>query len=338
MKVGVVIPFYQREKGILTRALDSVRNQDLDENIRLEVIVVDDQSPVSAASEMAAFADTGQISWHSVSQPNGGPGAARNTGIDWLQARGASYIAFLDSDDEWRADHLAYAISALEAGGDFYFSDHARLGHFESFFYSDPFVAPAIDRLRRTGGDFQPGETWNFAAGALTAEVATSYLAQTSTVVVRATTLGDIRFDPELRYSGEDHMMWVRLAAAGARICVGDRIEVTCGSGINMYYGSFDWDSDGALRRIASQIIFLHQVVRMPIADALPEMVARLREQKRLYAFLLARQLVKRGRPVRSGLAQVLRHDPLIGVQGPFLAASYVLGRSRARGGASRTD
>ena len=38
-----------------------------------------------------------------IRRANGGPGAARNTGI--LAAK-AEFIAFLDSDDQWEATHL----------------------------------------------------------------------------------------------------------------------------------------------------------------------------------------------------------------------------------------
>ena len=36
-------------------------------------------------------------------QPNGGPGSARNTGLDSAPPD-TRYIAFLDSDDEWTPD------------------------------------------------------------------------------------------------------------------------------------------------------------------------------------------------------------------------------------------
>lgn len=45
MRTAVIIPFYQREAGILSRALDSVDGQILPEGHSLTVFVIDDESP-----------------------------------------------------------------------------------------------------------------------------------------------------------------------------------------------------------------------------------------------------------------------------------------------------
>jgi succinoglycan biosynthesis protein ExoW len=43
--VAVIIPYYQRDPGILRRALDSVRGQELPDAVRVHVYLVDDGSP-----------------------------------------------------------------------------------------------------------------------------------------------------------------------------------------------------------------------------------------------------------------------------------------------------
>lgn len=324
MKVGVVIPFYQREKGILTRALDSIRNQDLDENIRLEVIVVDDQSPVSAASEMAAFADTGHISWHSVSQPNGGPGAARNTGIDWLQARGADFIAFLDSDDEWHSDHLGNAISALVSGCDFYFSDHSRTGSFDSYFLSHPHLKEATTFRNAPAHECGP-HLRRFHAAAIVKQIIDNYLSQTSTVVLRSAFLGSSRFDPDLRYAGEDHMLWIVLALKDGNICISTQQEVTCGSGLNMFFGAFDWDSEDVLSVLSSQVMFLSKLKRMPSIPNVKSVEETFDRFNRRYAYVLARRLSKRSLPARTGFMRIWKDDPLWPLKAPFLVGRFAL-------------
>jgi glycosyltransferase involved in cell wall biosynthesis len=87
--VSVVIPAYNAGKFI-AEAIQSV----LDQTYAVtEIIVVDDGSADSTSEVAAGFAKTLVIK-----QPNGGPGAARNTGI---KASSGEWIAFLDSDDLW---------------------------------------------------------------------------------------------------------------------------------------------------------------------------------------------------------------------------------------------
>ena len=52
--IAVIIPFFQREAGILGRALKSIADQNYP-NSALYVIVVDDGSPVSAESEIGKW-------------------------------------------------------------------------------------------------------------------------------------------------------------------------------------------------------------------------------------------------------------------------------------------
>lgn len=325
MKIGVVIPFYQRESGILPRALTSICNQRLPPGIQVDVIVVDDQSPVPAKGEIAAFSNDGRFRWNHILQTNAGPGAARNKGIDWLKGKDIRYLAFLDSDDEWRSDHLANALAALEAGGDFYFSNHSRTGNYNSYFNEDLNVRATLDSIKTLHLPLNRGGSRIFASGAINHAMLESYLSQTSTVVLRCTTLGDLRFDPELRHAGEDYMLWIQLALKGARICISDDIEVTCGAGINVCHGSYEWDSQDVLMRLASEIVFHRKLTKLPLGKARTKMMSRFQEYRRLYAYLLLRQIAKRNVPTRTGILQVIRHDPLLGIQAPLLITRFLL-------------
>ena len=66
-----------------------------------ELIVVDDGSTDGSMDRLARFDDS-RI--RRLAQPNAGPGAARNLGI---QAAAHDWIAFLDADDVWLPGHLA---------------------------------------------------------------------------------------------------------------------------------------------------------------------------------------------------------------------------------------
>lgn len=88
--ISVVIPLYNKE-AIVERSLQSVLTQDFRD---FEVVVVDDGSTDRSAEIVRSISDT---RLRLVSQENGGPSKARNTGV--REARG-EWIVFLDADDE----------------------------------------------------------------------------------------------------------------------------------------------------------------------------------------------------------------------------------------------
>lgn len=95
--VSVIIPVWNRPES-LARALESLSRQTVPP---ADVVVVDDGSrePVT----LPAMADT-HFPVRLIRRPeNGGPAAARNSG---LAAAGYEWIAFLDSDDTWLPDSL----------------------------------------------------------------------------------------------------------------------------------------------------------------------------------------------------------------------------------------
>ncbi len=106
--ISVVMPTYNR-RNYIRESLDSVLAQDFSD---FEVIVVDDGS--TDGTEEAVRLYEGRIRY--IRQENRGAGVARNVGI--RNARGA-YIAFMDSDDLSRPNHLKSLYSFLDENPEF---------------------------------------------------------------------------------------------------------------------------------------------------------------------------------------------------------------------------
>lgn len=335
-RLAVIIPYYQREAGILRRALDSIAAQDLPEGISIEVLVIDDSSPLLAEAEMRDFPVPAWMKLKSHRQANGGPGAARNTALDMVaQDGGFDFVAFLDSDDEWSANHLRDAIAALDRGYDFYFCDNGRDGTHNKYSEGIPLLAAEGASIRHKSDWYDAtkgGGQMGFPPHSLTLEFLSSYLCQTSTVVTKAKQLSDCRFDPELRVAGEDHMFWITLVSRGARVLISWANNVACGRGVNIYFGAFDWNKPETLNRIGSLLILHEKLLNL---DSLPPESACInknlrRRYRRAYGYLIFRAIFKRISWRSETLNRVRRLDPLFPYRIPFLALSLAFDRDPA--------
>lgn len=97
VRVSVILPTFNRSQALRVAAL-SVLNQSFKD---LELIIVDDGSIEDIGAVVDSIDDPRIVLIKR--QRNGGPGAARNTG---LAAAEGEYIAFQDSDDIWLPDKL----------------------------------------------------------------------------------------------------------------------------------------------------------------------------------------------------------------------------------------
>jgi glycosyltransferase involved in cell wall biosynthesis len=124
----IVIPTYNR-RDLLQRTLATVLAQE----IPVQIIVVDDGSTDGTLETLKALAGKVKV----LTQPNLGPGAARNRGIE---AAEGEYIAFLDSDDLFFPWTLAIYQQAIEqndrpsfvAGKPIVFRDETELKSIQS--------------------------------------------------------------------------------------------------------------------------------------------------------------------------------------------------------------
>lgn len=98
--VSVVIPTFNRA-ALVVQAVHSVQSQTV---APFEIIVVDDGSTDGTRENVTALGERIQY----IYRPNGGPAAARNTGI---RASTGELIAFLDADDLWVPEALEWRIA-----------------------------------------------------------------------------------------------------------------------------------------------------------------------------------------------------------------------------------
>ncbi|MFH1659352.1 MAG: glycosyltransferase family 2 protein [Pseudomonadota bacterium] len=243
--ISVVIPYFQRERGILARALQSVfASQDIDQ---LEVIVVDDASPIPALEEVEAIGST-RFPVRLIKQANNGPGGARNTGLDQVSPD-AVYVAFLDSDDEWSPLHLKNAMTALRAGNDVYFADHLQLGAETSAFCRANRIVAADHPSISVSDDLHSYE------GDMFDQIISGNVIGTSTVVFDKRKFSDVRFRRDLKMAGEDYIFWLDLSLRGAKFAFGASTEVVYGKGVNVFAGS-GWGTEYHARRIIDELAF----------------------------------------------------------------------------------
>lgn len=243
--ISVVIPYFQREAGILRRALASVMRQQGVEQVA--VVVVDDASPVHASAEVASLGPHPRFPITIMLRPNGGPGAARNTALDNLDSA-TRYVAFLDSDDEWAEDHLSNALTALGCGFDFYFADLFHIGQSVSAFVRAGKISPRDVCNLQTGP-----EHLREYKGNMLVQIVTGNVIGTPTVVYDARRFGEIRFRPDYANAGEDYLFWMDVATKGGRFAFSVKPAVVCGSGVNVYSGA-GWGTPQHFLRIHNEM------------------------------------------------------------------------------------
>ena len=229
--ISVVIPAYNMER-FLPQCLASVRAQTLAPQ---EVFVVDDGSTdgtARVAEELGATV---------LRRPNGGIGAARNTGVQYATGE---WIALLDADDSWAPQKLARQVAAIEPDTVFvytgarYFDDRGTRTVQEAvdpltarklLRYCNP-ILPSSGLLRRqavlAAGGFREGtptcEDWGmwvrlmpFGSFAAVADPLTNYYVHPKSISASPEKMLDglrVIMEPTLlaRYRGIERWMWRR--------------------------------------------------------------------------------------------------------------------------------
>lgn len=232
-KFTVVIPYYQKQAGILERALASVFAQS---HRNFDILIVDDASPFPIENDLANLSAEQRARIRVISQANAGPGGARNTGLDNVAAD-TDFVAFLDSDDAWTPDHLENAHEAMArygadcywasiTGGDafYYHFDMAQLEKTEKAvrLSEQPLVLEVPDFPRVMLKD------WGFL--------------HLSCMVIGRRLFETVRFAAALRLAAEDVLFFCDCAIAAQRVVLCNEPGAVRGEGVNIFHG-IDSDS-----------------------------------------------------------------------------------------------
>ena len=302
-KVAIIIPYFQRESGILKRAVISALSQKTEAVIR--IIVVDDGSPVTALSELHEFSSFMPDKICVIQQVNAGVGSARNTGLDHVDPD-TNYVAFLDSDDVWTDSHIEHARLAFRQGFDFYFADHYQLNQETTAFKragrilieNHPLIHPSAPIHEYSGDMFN--------------QIITGNIIGTSTVVYNFPKLSNLRFRLDFHNAGEDYDFWIRLTSLTQRIAFSSVPECRYGSGVNLFANS-GWGTDKYLNVAHDLLKYKKHVLKnfKLTGDQRALMVSAIRKHRIEYARGLLHNLVHNGCVDRRIVWKQLELDPL---------------------------
>lgn len=104
--VSVILPVFNR-RHLIMRAIDSVENQTFQD---WELLIVDDGS-TDGLEELVIARVLQKPKWRYLKHANRRLSASRNIGI---HAALGKYVTFLDSDDEYRPDHLQIRVQYMQ--------------------------------------------------------------------------------------------------------------------------------------------------------------------------------------------------------------------------------
>ncbi len=181
-KISVIIPTYNRRQT-LRRAVESVLNQTFRD---FELIVVDDGSSDGTHEDWQSCPNVTYLK-----QSHGGVSKARNAGI--VNSR-SQFIAFLDSDDEWKPEKLA-----------------RQLHFFET--HPDSLISQTEEIWIRRGKRVNPMKKHKKYGGLIFKECLPLCIVSPSAVMMKRELFHEIGYFDETLPACEDYDMWLRVSA-----------------------------------------------------------------------------------------------------------------------------
>ena len=166
----------------------------------LELLVVDDGSTDGTADEVRRFATDPRV--RLLTQPQAGPGAARNAAFGRATGR---YVSMLDSDDLWLPSYLDAVSDALDR------APEAGLAYTSAWVLDDP---PGLVRrgVRFADATNRPPR---LDAGAFLLALTRRNFLVNSTVTVRRSALEGVGGCNTALAAAIDFELWLRIATAG---------------------------------------------------------------------------------------------------------------------------
>jgi glycosyltransferase involved in cell wall biosynthesis len=214
--ISVILPTYNRAE-FLRRSIGSVINQSYP---FWELIVWDDGSTDDTAEIISAYQDERIRYFY---DDNHGAAYARNRAIE--VARG-EHLAFLDSDDEWRADKLDDQVKAM-----------LDFPEIEVLFSDFQNINTITQKKQRTFEQYsnamklldvkQLSDDIFFVKAGLPESIATANIIATDTIMVRREVIKRVGlFTEELRNS-EDFELWWRMGMDGVCFAYINKVYLT---------------------------------------------------------------------------------------------------------------
>lgn len=186
-ELSVIIPTFNRAH-LLDRAVSSVLKQTV---LPREIIIVDDGSEDSTQKVIDAIEKRSGIKFIYHKQPNRGPAAARNAGIE---RSSFAVLAFLDSDDHWRRNKIEMQYRVLQN------SNQGRISH-------------TREKWLRRGEHLNQKKIHRPPDGYIFNSCTRLCCVGMSTVMIKRTIFEDYGyFDENLRCC-EDYDFWLRVSA-----------------------------------------------------------------------------------------------------------------------------
>lgn len=300
--VSTIIPVYNRPR-LLQEAVASVQSQTYPD---LEIIIVDDGSDDPRMADSLTLCEReGKAKVRVLRQPNSGPGAARQAGLEESQGE---FIQFLDSDDLLYPSKYEQQVAALAA---------------------DPVAGVCYGKTRYLASAGQVVAPWR-RTGERIESMFPSMLEQrwwgTSTPLYRQELLA--RAGPIKPLSNEEDWEFdCRIAALDVRLAwvdewVSEQRDIATGRASDR--GSSD---PAKLRdRAKARELILQSALRADVPPSAPEFQQFIR-----YSFLVARQCVSAGlHKEGEHLVRILHEAAPRKLMHIYLLAGRVLGFGRA--------
>lgn len=302
-KMAVIIPYFQREAGLLRQCVQSVL--ETRGSVQVRVVVVDDGSPLPAEREIGDLEGDGAV--RIIQQANAGPAAARNTGLDHVT--GIPFVTFLDSDDQWTGPFLQDAVQALEQGYDLFVGDSRRNGVADTRFQWGRSAADNIQPGKHRPVDVDHA-IYEFVGDFFDLLVRRSNIVSANTMAYRYDRFPEVRF-PESLIQGEDRLFKLRLGQRVERVAFSPHVYAEEGEGVNIFDKS-GWNTEGYLGLTSNYIALARMVLQeIPLNARQRAFVRRqLGKSRRAFVAGVLHQLRHRRGMDWQGVASTLRSDP----------------------------